>query len=138
MWVYKYIYTKQQEREREAGGFLAHIVPLKPFCSFSSLSLSLDFHPHLFFCWKEKEDEAVTRSQSHLSHSIPKSKKIPSFLFTSKDFLAAAGAESNINLASLPLLICFDCIPQPKVKGRVVVRTTNNLKKKRGRRKEFV
>jgi hypothetical protein len=109
-YINTFIYTKQQEREREKpGGF------------------SLNFHPHLFsFSWKgerkrKKEDEAVTRSQSHLSFSLwhsysPSQKRF----LTSKDFSAAVfGSQSNINLASLPLLICFDCIPQPKLKGRV-------------------
>jgi hypothetical protein len=60
-YINTFIYTKQQEREREKpGGFLAHIVPLKPFCSFSSsffLSLSTFIHISSPSAGREREKE---------------------------------------------------------------------------------
>jgi hypothetical protein len=63
VWVYKYIYIYETARERERekpGGFLAHIVPLKPFCSFSSsffLSLSTFIHISSPSAGREREKE---------------------------------------------------------------------------------
>jgi dolichol kinase len=92
VWVYKYIYIYETARERERekpGGFLAHIVPLKPFCSFSfpsfflsqlsSTSLLLQLEG------REKKKEGGRSSNPitiaplflSLAFLFPKSKKIP-------------------------------------------------------------
>jgi hypothetical protein len=93
---------------------------------FSSLSLSTFIHISSSPGKNKKRGRSnpiIIAPLTFSRFSQVKKKRRRRFFFSSHEKIfsrwSLLWSESNINLASLPLLICFDCIPKPKIEGAV-------------------